>query len=71
MSRQSAGDAKIAELRTALTSELVAHEGEIARLEAVVASERRAMMMKREMLDRLGLAPVVRRHKAKAGELPV
>lgn len=71
MSRTSAGDQKIAELRTALTSEVATHEHEIDRLESLVAAERRAMMTKSEMLDRLGPVTVPRVRKPKAGGLPL
>lgn len=71
MSRQSAGDAKIAELRTALTSELAVHEVEIGRLEGLLAAERAAMITKRQMLDRLGPTPVAKRRNGDDLRLPL
>jgi hypothetical protein len=63
VSRQSAGDARIAVLRQELTAELATHEVEIGRLEGLIAAERSAMTAKRTMLDRLGPAPAPRKRK--------
>lgn len=74
MSRPSAAAEQLAELRRLVNRDIEVDNGELARLEGLIAGVRARMTASREMLDRLGPAPEVKTRKRKAapeGGLPV